>query len=97
MVFAGSVVKNKQTKKLPANTRDIDLIPGLGRYPGEGNGKPLQYPCLGNSMDRSYLAGYNPRGHKRGIRHNLLTKQQCVFIQHCVDTRYSRNTHFLIA
>ena len=31
-----------------------DLIPGLGRTPGEGNGNPLplQYSCLGNPMDR---------------------------------------------
>ena len=28
------------------------LIPGLGRSPGEGNGHPLQYSCLNNSMDR---------------------------------------------
>ena len=28
------------------------LIPGLGRCPGEGNGNPLQYSCLKNSMDR---------------------------------------------
>ena len=27
-------------------------IPGLGRSPGEGNGNPLQYSCLENSMDR---------------------------------------------
>ena len=27
-------------------------IPGLGRYPGEGDGNPLQYSCLENSMDR---------------------------------------------
>ena len=27
-------------------------IPGLGRSPGEGNGNPLQYSCLGNPMDR---------------------------------------------
>ena len=26
-------------------------IPGFGRSPGEGNGNPLQYPCLENSMD----------------------------------------------
>ena len=37
----GSVVKN-----LPANARDMGLIPGLGRFPGEGNGNPLQYSCL---------------------------------------------------
>ena len=43
----GSVVKN-----LPANTGDMGLISDLGRYSGEGNGKPLQYSCLGNPMDR---------------------------------------------
>ena len=30
---------------------DPGLIPGLGRSPGEGNDNPLQYSCLGNSMD----------------------------------------------
>ena len=30
---------------------DMGLIPGLGRSPGEGNGNPLQYSCLENSMD----------------------------------------------
>ena len=42
-------------KNLPANAggiRDLDLTPGPGRSPGEGNGNPLQYSCLGKSMDR---------------------------------------------
>ena len=42
-------------KNLPDNTgdaRDTGLIPGSGRSPGEGNGNPLQYSCLENSMDR---------------------------------------------
>ena len=39
-------------ENLPANTGDVGLIPGLGRSPGEGNGNPLQYSCLGNSIDR---------------------------------------------
>ena len=42
-------------KNLPANaghTRDMGLIPGLGRSLGVGNGNPLQYPCPENSMDR---------------------------------------------
>ena len=42
-------------KNLPANARDVrdsDLITGLGRSPGAGNGNPLQYSCLGNPMDR---------------------------------------------
>ena len=46
----GSVVKN-----LPANARDAgdkDLILGSGRSPEVGNGNPLQYSCLENSMDR---------------------------------------------
>ena len=34
------------------NAGDPGSIPGLGRYPGEGNGNPLQYSCLENSMDR---------------------------------------------
>ena len=34
------------------NMRDLGLIPGLGRFPGEGNGNPLQYSSLKNSMDR---------------------------------------------
>ena len=32
------------------NVRDLGLIPGLGRFPGEGNGNPLQYSCLENPM-----------------------------------------------
>ena len=42
-------------KNLPANagdTRDAGSIPGLGRSPGEGTSYPLQYSCLGNSVDR---------------------------------------------
>ena len=43
----GSVVKN-----LPANAGDVDLIPGSGRPPGEGNDNLLQYSCLESSMDK---------------------------------------------
>ena len=46
----GTVIKN-----LPANagdTGEVGLIPGSGRYPGGGNGNPLQYSCLENLMDR---------------------------------------------
>ena len=34
------------------NAGDLGSIPGLGRFPGEGNGNPLQYSCLENPMDR---------------------------------------------
>ena len=41
-----------QTGKASAqNAGDPGPIPGLGRAPGEGNGNPLQYSCLENSMD----------------------------------------------
>ena len=40
------------SKELPYNAGDAGSIPGLGRSPGEGNGNPLQYSCLGNPMDR---------------------------------------------
>ena len=49
-VDTGTVIKN-----LPVgagDARDVGLIPGSGRYPGVGNGNPLQYSCLDNSMDR---------------------------------------------
>ena len=39
-------------KNMPANARDVDLIPGSGRSPGEGNGNPFQYSCLGNPTVR---------------------------------------------
>ena len=34
------------------NAGDMGLIPGSGRFPGAGNGNPLQYSCLGNPIDR---------------------------------------------
>ena len=42
-------------KNLPANAgniRDMGSIPGLGRFPGGGNGNPFQYSCQENPMDR---------------------------------------------
>ena len=35
-----------------AKTGDLGLIPGLGRFPGEGNDNLFQYSCLGNPMNR---------------------------------------------
>ena len=39
------------SKESACNTGELSLIPELGRYPEEGNGCPLQYSCLDNSMD----------------------------------------------
>ena len=52
-------------KNPPANAGDRGSIPGSGRSPGEGNGNPLQYSCLGNLIDRRSLAGYSWRGPKK--------------------------------
>ena len=46
----GRVVNNPPANA--GNTRDTGSVPGSGRFPGEGNGNPLQYSCLENSMDR---------------------------------------------
>ena len=40
------------SKESACNARDLGLIPGLGRPPGEGNGNQLQYSCPENPMDR---------------------------------------------
>ena len=42
------------SKASACNAGDLGLIPGLGRYPGEGNSYPLQYSGLENSMDYVY-------------------------------------------
>ena len=57
MVFPdGSVVKNA-----PANTGDLGLVPGLGRFSGEGNGNPL---LPGEFYGQKSMACYNLWGHK---------------------------------
>ena len=64
----GSVVKNP-----PANAGEANSIPGSGRSPEEGNGNPLQYSCLSNSMNqRAWWATVH--GVTR-VRQDLATKQ----------------------
>ena len=46
--FPGGSVDKEST----CNAGDLNLIPGWGQSPGEGNGNPLQCSCLGNPMDR---------------------------------------------
>ena len=50
MGFPGS----SDGKKSTCSARDLGLIPGLGRSPGEGTGNLLQYSYLENSMDRPW-------------------------------------------
>ena len=58
------VVKNPA-----ANAEDIVSIPGLGRSPGGGNGKPLQYSCLEIPMDRGAWGWLQSKGSQR-VGHN---------------------------
>ena len=50
-------------KETTCNAGDTGLIPGLGRSPREGNGYPLQYSGLENSMDRGVWQGLQRVGH----------------------------------
>ena len=66
----GSVVKN-----LPTSAGDMGSVSGLGKSPGGGNRKPLQYSLLENPMDRGTKHAIQAMGWQR-IIHNLATKQQ---------------------
>ena len=59
-------------KNLPANAED--LIPGMGRSPGGGNGNPLQYSCLENPMDRGAWEAIVHRVAKSQTRLRQLSK-----------------------
>ena len=59
-------------KKSDCNAGDMGSIPRLGRYPGEGNGNPLQYSCLENPMDREAWQA-TVHGVTR-VGHDLVTK-----------------------
>ena len=51
-----------------ANARDVGLIPGSERLPGEGYGNPLQHSSPGNPIDRAV--------HSQRVRHDLVTEQR---------------------
>ena len=54
LIFVGSfgLRGGSDSNASACNAGDPGLIPGSGRYPGKGNGYPLQYSCLANHMDR---------------------------------------------
>ena len=61
-------------KKKTVNAGNMDLIPGSGRAPGEGNRNPLKYSCLGKPMKEEAWKA-EVLGVKR-VDHDLATKQQ---------------------
>ena len=61
-------------KESACNVGDPGSIPGSGRLPGEGNGYPVQYSCLENSIDRgTWQAGYSLWGCKESDTTEQLT------------------------
>ena len=52
MLLTHEVPGGPDSKESACNAGDQGSIPGLGRFPGEGNGYPLQYSGLENPMDR---------------------------------------------
>ena len=57
-----------------ANAGGVGSIPGSGRFPGEGNGNPLKYSCLGNPIGRGALRATVCEITR--VRYHLVTKQQ---------------------
>ena len=55
-------VKNSPARA--GDSRDVGLIPGSGRFPGEANGNPLQYVLPRESHGQRSLVGHGPWGHK---------------------------------
>ena len=51
-------------KESACHAGNLDLIPELGRSPGEGHGISLQYSCLENPHAQRSLAGCSPQSHK---------------------------------
>ena len=51
LIFTLGFPGGSEVKASACNEGNPGLIPGLGKSPGEGNGNPLQYSCLGNPMD----------------------------------------------
>ena len=61
-------------KESACSAGDLGLIPGSGRSPGDGNGNPLQYSCLGNPRDRgAWQVIYSSCGCKESDRTVQLT------------------------
>ena len=80
------------SKESACNAGEPGLIPRLGRSPGEGNGNPLQYSCLGNPMDRGAWRA-TVMGSQR-VGHGVTTTI-CVYI-HITESLCSRNEHNIV-
>ena len=75
-------------KECACNAGDMGSIPAWGRFPGEGNGNPLQYSCLEKSHGQRSLVGYSPWGCKESDtteqlnHHHLSLRTKLVSLRH---------------
>ena len=92
MFYSGSV-----DKEFACDAGDTSSIPGLGRYPGEGNGNSHQYSCLKNPMDRGAWWATVLGGRKEsdmtvhtpmGVTAVILHFADRSLFQHCVYYKY---------
>ena len=74
-------------KESACNVGDLGSIPGSGRSPGEGNGNPLQYSCLENSMDR---------GACWATVHGIIESQTGLSDQHLLTYQYIKSIYRII-
>ena len=76
----GAVTKNPRANA--GDTRDAGSIPGSGRFPGAGNGNPLQYSCLEKIHRQKSPAGYSPWGREESDisehAHTMMAKLQAL-------------------
>ena len=72
-------------KESAYNVGALDLIPGLGRSPGRGHGKPLQFSFLENAHGQRSLVGYSPWGRKELYTTEQLSTEHigCINIYKC--------------
>ena len=62
----GGFPPSSVSKETACNVGDLGSMPGSGKSPGEGNGNPLQYSCLGNPMVRGAWQATSPWGVEEG-------------------------------
>ena len=83
-------VQGSPVKSPPANARNTGSIPGMGRSLGERNGNPVQYCCLGNSMDRGAWQTIVHGVTKSRIQ---LSNETTIFTPHLQSVNYNTTDH----
>ena len=78
------------SKESACNARDLGLIPGLGRSPGEGNGYPRQYSCLADSMNWGAW-----QATVRGLQSQTWLSNSTAHTQHTAFVPYRHSEHHL--